>query len=184
MKDGLDDLIACCKEGNPECQKQLYQQFYNYGMTICSRYARNREEAKELLNDGFYKVLTRLDKYNPELSFKGWINKIFVNTAIDHYRKTQHEPYNVDLEYAETYETDSEILAQISAAEVLELVQQLPPAYRMVFILYAVEGFKHHEIAEKLGITTGTSKSNLAKARAKLKTLIASTHQSKGRYAG
>lgn len=178
----LQEWIQGCRRGEPSSQKKIYYHFFNYGMTICSRYARNEEEAKEILNDGFVKVFLKIDKYSSHLSFKAWVNTILVNTAIDHFRKSQSSIFMVDLVHAQHVEVNAQILADISARELLDLVQQLSPAYRMVFNLHVVEGFTHVEIADKLGISVGTSKSNLAKARLKLKTMIQSQEEKKSKY--
>lgn len=175
-------IIESCRRQDPASQKRLYQHFYNYGMTVCARYAQNREEAKEIFNDGFYKIFTKIHQYNPEYSFKGWLSRIMVNTAIDHYRKNQTKPQLVDIVHAQHYETQSIAVDNISKKEILQLVQTLAPSYRMVFILHAVEGYKHPEIAERLGITIGTSKSNLAKARTKLKAMLISLEKKSNKY--
>lgn len=168
----LSKIIEKCRAQERESQRRLYQHFYNYGMTVCLRYAAHREEAKEILNDGFVKVFTKIDKYSPQLSFKGWLNKILVNTAIDHFRRRKNDPQIVDIVHAQHYEIDGDALQNLSMQEVFMMVNELPPAYRMVFNLHVVEGYKHPEIAEKLGISVGASKSNLAKARMKLKAMI------------
>ena len=181
-KSELQQLILACRKNDLSSQKQIYRHFYNYGMTICFRYAQHSEEAREILNDGFVKALTKLDQYTPTLSFKAWLNKILVNTAIDHYRKKQSSPQTVDLIYAQHIETSAGILDELSTQDILKMVQQLSPAYRMVFSLYVVEGFKHKEIAQKLGISVGTSKSNLAKARIKLKAMMQLLDEKKSKY--
>ena len=181
-KEALITLLNACKRKDPKSQKELYRHFYNYGMTICSRYARNREEAKEVMNDGFVKIFTKLDQYNYSLSFKAWVNRIMVNTSIDHYRKHQSEPRTVDLIHAQHIDTNQSVLENLSAGDILKLVQHLSPSYRIAFNLFVVEGFKHEEIAEKLGISSGTSKSNLAKARLKLKVMIQSLEDKKSKY--
>lgn len=168
----LSQLIEQCRANDRTSQRLLYRHFYNYGMTVCLRYARNREEAKELLNDAFVKVFLKIDKYNSKLSFKGWLNKILVNTAIDYFRKHQSEPQIVDLVHAAHYEVAAEALQNLSKDAIFEMVNQLSPAYRMVFNLHVVEGYSHPEIAEQLGISVGASKSNLAKARMRLKAMI------------
>lgn len=166
------DLIQGCIRGELKFQKLLYKKFYSYSMSVCLRYAESRDEAAEILNDGFMKIFTNIKMYTPEKSFKGWLRRIMVNTAIDHFRRNSREYNRLDLVYAENeYAVDS-TLDQISAAEIMAMVQQLPPAYRMVFNLYAIEGYTHPEIAEKLEISEGTSKSNLFKARLKLQKMI------------
>lgn len=181
-KQALTELIKACKKKDPQSQKTLYRHFYNYAMTICSRYARNREEAKEIMNDGFVKIFTKLDHYNFSLSFKAWLNRIMVNTSIDHYRKYQSAPRTVDLVYAQHVETDFSVIQKLSAADILKLVQRLSPSYRIAFNLFVIEGYKHDEIAKKLGISSGTSKSNLAKARLKLKMMIQALEDKKSKY--
>lgn len=172
----LKSLIRGCRKGKRESQKELYAQFYNYAMSVCLRYSRNREEAQEIVNDGFMKVFTRLDKYNDSLSFQGWLRRIMVNSAIDFYRRNEKHYNHMDIVHASDVSTNADSISQLSEQEIMEAVQQLPPAYRMVFNLYAIEGYKHDEIAHKLGISAGTSKSNLAKARMKLKKVLEETH--------
>lgn len=178
----LQELLKSCKTGNRDSQKEVYGHFYNYGMTVCSRYARDREEAREILNDGFLKAFTALEKYDAQRSFKGWLNRILVNTAIDYFRKNRSKPQLIDLIHAQHVEVAATAIDQLSTAEILSLVQKLSPAYRMVFGLHAIEGFTHSEISEKLGISVGTSKSNLAKARVKLKAMIHSLENKKTKY--
>ena len=181
-QEELAQLIEACKAKDPPSQKRLYQHFFNYGMTVCSRYASDREEAREILNDSFVKVFFGLDKYDPQRSFKGWINRIMVNTAIDYFRKRQSQPRVVDIVYAQHAETSAQAVSNLSAQELLAMVQKLSPAYRMVFSLHVIEGYKHEEIAKKLGITAGTSKSNLAKARVKLKAMISQQADKMNKY--
>lgn len=178
----LASLVKKCRQQNRTAQEEVYRHLYNFAMTICSRYAATTEEAKEILNDGFVKVFTRLDKYDDDLSFHGWVKKIMVNTAIDHYRKNKKQIKTVDLVQAMTANISPDILSALSTQEILKLVQQLTPGYRMVFNLAVVEGYTHAEIAEKLGISVGTSKSNLAKARQKLLLLINANENFNRRY--
>lgn len=169
-------LIRDCRKGKRESQKELYRQFYNYAMSICLRYSRDREEAKEIVNDGFVKVFTKLDKYTDSMSFKGWMRRIMINSAIDFYRKNEKHYHSMDIVYAQGVSVDEEGVSKLSEEEIMNAVQQLPPSYRIVFNLYVVEGFKHEEISYKLNISIGTSKSNLAKARMKLKTMLISMY--------
>ncbi len=148
-------------------------------MKVGVRYAQHEEEAREMVNDAFVKVFQKISThYDLQYSFKAWFNKILVRTAVDYYRKRQYDPIVVDIAPLHiSYATDP--LDQLSAQEILQLVQTLPPAYRMVFNLFALEGYKHYEIAELLGITEGTSKSNLAKARKHLQAKIHHLYQEK-----
>lgn len=168
--DRQQALIAGCVAGKRAAQKQLYEQYYGGMLSICMRYANNYEEAKDILSEGFMKVFKNIHKFQPRHSLASWIKRIMINTAIDHYRKNKKHKRQVDIEYA-VNEADSSthsVLNRLSAAEIMKLVQRLTPAYRTVFSLYVIEGYKHHEIATMLGVSEGTSKSNLAKARAKL----------------
>lgn len=142
------------------------------GMGICSRYSKNQEETKEVLNDGFMKVFTHIRKFDVDRPFVSWFSKILVNTAINHYRKNLKHELDLELTMAKSLKQDESILSGISYKEVLEMIQELPPAYRMVFNLHAIEGYKHREIAQELGITAGTSKSNLSRAREHLQVIL------------
>lgn len=151
----------------------LYQAYYNYGMSISLRYATNRDEASEVLNDAFMKMFGNLHKFDLTRPFKPWLSKILVNTAIDHYHKKQRE-IQVEKIHDAKYESDTEkILSGISYQEVIGLLQKLPPSYRTVFNLYVIEGYTHDEIANLLNIATGTSKSSLFKAKEQLKVILA-----------
>lgn len=138
-------------------------------MGVCLRYARSRDEAIEIVNDGFYKIMTNLDKYSPGLSFKGWVRRIMINCAIDHFRRNEKHYDNVDISFVRDENLRPEVLDQLSTEVIMQAVQNLPPSYRIVFNLYCIEGFHHAEIAQKLNISEGTSKSNLNIARTKLK---------------
>ena len=145
-------------------------------MAICLRFARSRESALEMLNDGFLKVFLKIDQYDPDYSFRPWLRKILVNSAIDHYRKYEQKPTEENWlpeQYPSTY---NDALDQLEFDDLLLIMQKLPPAYRMVFNLYVVEGLAHADIAEQLNISIGASKSNLAKARMKIKDLLRSSH--------
>ena len=167
-------IIEGCRRHDRAFQKELYQLFYQYTLKVGLNYASSLEEAREIVNDVFLKVFSKIEQYNPEQSFKPWLNKITVYTAIDYYRKNiKNELVTEDLEFMpEVEDTSDNALAQISAEELRSLVQQLSPACRAAINLYAIEGYEHHEIAAMLDISVGTSKSNLFKARAKLKTLL------------
>lgn len=168
----MDDLIKGCLEQDRSSQKALYRRFFGYSLSICLRYAPNREEAVEIVNDGFMKVFTRIGTYDPKRSFKSWLGRIMVNTAIDHYRATHKHYHHDGLETALEAEFPVNIIDKLSYDELIALVQQLPASYRTVFNLHAIDGYKHEEIAEMLSISVGTSKSNLFKAREALKLKI------------
>jgi RNA polymerase sigma-70 factor (ECF subfamily) len=182
----LQELIRLCRKNDRKAQERLFKISYPLALSVCRRYTRDLEEAQSVVNEGMLKVFRELDQYTLELPFGGWVRRIMVNTSIDHYRKIKRylDRY-AELDTEDTnpvYEKD--ILDHISADEILTLVQDLSPAYQMVFSLYAVEGYTHREIAEKLGISEGTSKSNYAKARAKLQKSIALLHTIKQQQNG
>ncbi|UFH54854.1 RNA polymerase sigma factor [Spirosoma sp. KNUC1025] len=170
----LTDLLAGCLRNQRQSQELLYRQFYGYAMSICLRYVPTREGALEVLNDGFLKVFTRLDQYDPAQPFKGWLRRILINTAVDHYRQEVRHHYHEDIEQAEkTIVSESvDAFSQLAHEDLLALIQRLSPAYRMVFNLYVIDGFTHEEIAGQLGISIGASKSNLARARENLRLLL------------
>lgn len=173
------ELIEGCIRGDLKSQKMLYKMFYGFSMGVCLRYADSREEAAEILNDGFMKVFTSISTYQPDKAFKGWLRRIMVHTAIDHYRKNSKHYHSLDLVYAESELGVEDVLDTISAEEILAMVQQLSPAYRLVFNLHVIEGYSHPEIAEKLQISEGASKSNLFKARMKLQKMISHSDREK-----
>ena len=153
-------------------QKMLYQEFYAYGMSICLRYADNRDEAAEILNDGFMKVFQNIARFDLTRPFKPWLRRIIVNTAINHYHQKNRAIKAEELNRVNQNATEEKILSGISYDEILEMLRKLPPAYRTVFNLHVIEGYKHEEIAAMLGVSVGTSKSNLFKAKEQLKRIL------------
>jgi len=168
----LKSLLKGCRKKNRKAQKELYMLFYNYAMSVAMRYSSDPMEAQEIANDAFIKVFNKLDLYDEAKSFKGWLRRIVVNTSIDYHRKSMKFSKQQNIEDALHVSDPEQALSRLSERELLDFVQQLSPAYRTIFNLYVIEGYKHEEIAKQLGINVGTSKSNLAKARAKLKELI------------
>jgi RNA polymerase sigma factor (sigma-70 family) len=166
-------LLERCQANDRLSQTQLYRMFYNYGMTVASRYAPNRDDAAEILNDAFVRTMQNLDKFNRELPFKAWFNKILVRSAINYYRRYTVKRLDAQpITESDDQPFDAEILSGLSAQDILKLVQQLPQSYRLAFNMYAIEGYSHPEIAEMIGISEGTSKSNLFKARKRLMEMI------------
>ena len=144
-------------------------------MSVCLRYAKSEDDAVEVLNDGFLKVFKNLKKFDQTRSFKAWLRTILINTALDHYRKEKKHMHQEDISEVRNLDSGKRTDADLSYEELLQLVQRLSPAYRTVFNLYVIDGYKHHEIADMLGISEGTSKSNLTKARANLRDMIERT---------
>ncbi len=184
----LQEVIKRCMKGDRKAQERLFKVSYPLSLSVCRRYTLDLEEAQSVVNEGMLKVFRELDQYSPEFPFGGWLRRIMVNSAIDNYRRIkryqQRFPEIKDEADFSAPSFDENILDKISADELLRLVQELSPAYQMVFSLYAVEGYTHREIAEKLGISEGTSKSNYAKARAKLQKAVASFYTIKQQQHG
>jgi RNA polymerase sigma factor (sigma-70 family) len=171
-EEDLHQLIRGCIKQDRKAQKMLYKSFYGFAMGICLRYAGNRDEAAEVLNQGFFKVFTNIERYDAQRPFKAWLGKIMINVSIDFYRANLKMAYTDDLEKAE-HISDGDIADKnLNYDDLLAMVRQLPQAYRTVFNLFAIEGYSHEEIGEMLNISDGTSKSNLHKARQKLKAMI------------
>lgn len=172
-KPDLKTIIANCKKGKPQSQEALFKMMYNFGMSITYRYARNLQEAEEMANDGFFKMFKYLHNYKTEIPFKVWLRRIMINCCIDHYRKYHKKESIIDHSIHDELELVAEMEKNTMEYEdLINALKCLSPSYRMVFILHVIEGYKHSEISEQLNISIGTSKSNLAKARAKLKIII------------
>ncbi|TAE18563.1 MAG: RNA polymerase sigma factor [Bacteroidetes bacterium] len=174
-----EQMLKGCQAGQAHAQQKLYQQFYGKMMSVCLRYAKDREEAQDILQEGFIKVFASLSHFKNEGSLEGWVRRIMVNTAINHYHryKKQQAETSLDHDLQEQYSLthnfdDIDVIQKINYEELLLLIRSLPPAYQTVFNLYVIEGYSHKEIGEMLQINEGTSKSNLAKARMKLQKQI------------
>ncbi|WP_256011322.1 RNA polymerase sigma factor [Desertivirga xinjiangensis] len=178
----VDDLLEGCQRNDRKAQEQLYKTLAPRMLGVCMRYAKNIFEAEDMLQNGFTKVFQKISEYRSDGSFEGWIRRIMVNTAIEVYRKNQRmlEIVNID-EVNDTAQATFDING-LEAKDLLKIIQELSTGYRMVFNLYAIEGYTHKEIGEKLGISEGASKSQLSRARAILKEKI--NKMEGGRYAG
>lgn len=174
LSDDLPLLIKGCISGDRASQAKLYSLYARKMMGVCMWYARNREEAEEILQDGFMRVFTYIKKFSGEGSFEGWIRTTMVSAALSKYRNKSYHLRPVVQFDSDTHEVAEEarFASQYDEKELVKLVQILTPAYRMVFNLYVFEGMKHREIAEALKISEGTSKRNLADARKILQTAL------------
>ncbi|NNE54591.1 MAG: RNA polymerase sigma factor [Flavobacteriales bacterium] len=174
----LQSLIEGCVAEDRVSQRQVYEMYYSKMLGVCMRYTKDLDQAKDLLQDGFIKVFAKVGKFNQEGSFEGWIRRIVVNTCIDHFRRQRNEFVLVDndsvLEQYSGVDEDEDDSSQyeFKASQVIEAMQYLSPAYRTIFNLYVFENLQHKEIAKRLDITIGTSKSNLAKAKKNLKKIL------------
>ena len=165
MSEAIDHIVKECQAFDPRAQRDLYVHFKDKMFGVCLRYAGNYDDAQDILQDGFVKVFEKIGQFRFEGAFEGWMRRIMVNTALEKYR-LQCQIINIndgikELEKTSAPDTGSEI----SVKELLKFVQELSPRYRLVFNLFAIEGYSHKEISEMLDITEGTSKSNLSRAR-------------------
>ena len=161
-----NELIQSCIVGDRYSQSQLYELFVPKMFAICLRYCKNREEAEEVVQEGFVQVFKSLKNFKYQGSFEGWVRKIMVHCAIQHYRSKTKMFSIIHIDNINGEEAGvEEIISQLGKKELLKMVQALPPAYRMIFNLYVFEGMKHREIAGHLGISEGTSKSNFFDAK-------------------
>jgi len=166
----LDELIHKCKKGNRQAQAELYRRYSGILFGMCLKYSQNKTEAEDNLHDSFMTIFDKIDQFGFKGSFEGWIKRITVNTVLQKYRKDQH--LNV---ISENHEDEVEVEtddSDISLSTLLGYIQELPHKYRLTFNLYVLDGYSHKEISEMLGTSTGTSKSNLARAKAILRDRI------------
>jgi RNA polymerase sigma factor (sigma-70 family) len=167
------DLIKGCIAGDRRMQEELYRRFSPKMYAVCLRYANNADDAQDLLQEGFIKVYRNLHRFRAEGSFEGWIRRVFVNTSIEHFRKKSTRLSMVtDKEENTIEDADITALHKLAEKDSINIIQELSPGYRTVFNLYVVEGYSHKEIGELLGISEGTSKSQLARAKGVLQKKI------------
>jgi len=173
----VQEWIRACREGNSRAQRKLFKHFYSLVMRICMRYAGSTDEAADMLNEGFLKVFSNLDKYENTGSFEAWLKRVVCNAALDYRRRfvKKVDFVNID-EMPDTKqiadEAVNDAVARISSQELVELIQQLPPVTRMVFNMFVFEGYSHRDIALALNITENTSAWHVNSARSKLKEAI------------
>jgi RNA polymerase sigma-70 factor (ECF subfamily) len=181
----IDELIKRCKANDRKAQELLYKQFASKMLGVCLRYATDRMEAEDMLQNGFIRVFGKIQDYRGEGSFEGWVRRIMVHSSIEYYRK-HHKMLSV----ADMDDTGKEpsvnplAMANLDARDLMALIQRLSPGYRMVFNLYAIEGYSHREIGEIMGISEGASKSQLSRARTILKEQITQSNGKRYEHAG
>ena len=178
-QDRLREIIESCQRGKRSAQKQLFNSFYAKMLGICMRYTNDKDQAQEVVQEGFIKIFEKLGEFDFKGSFEGWMRRIMVNASIDMIRKKKRTAFSTDEEFLfdqnTLYKDDTSIdqlLLKLKAEEAMNAIQELSPAYQTVFNLYVIENYSHAEIAEILGISEGTSKSNLAKAKQNLRKLL------------
>lgn len=185
IKQNIDDLLEGCKAGNRKMQEALYKLTSSKMLAVCMRYAKDQMEAEDVLQMGYIKVFQKVNEYRGDGSFEGWIRRIMVNTAIESYRKNLRSMNVVPVEDAYEQPSTGFDFSRLGMQDLMKVIQSLADGYRLVFNMYAIEGYSHKEIAEQLGISEGASKSQLSRARAILKEKITKLENiNYGNYAG
>jgi len=174
--DNLDDIVKGCIDGKSSAQEKLYKLFSRKMYGVCLHLTKDQDSAEEILQEGFIKVFNNLAQFKNLGSFEGWVRKIMVNTALEHYRKQTHFQLVNEQEIANEEISFDDIESDILAEDLMTFIQELTPQYRMVFSLYAIEGYSHAEISDMMTISVGTSKSNLSRARKILQDRVIETY--------
>lgn len=176
LENNLNELIDGCRLGNRKAQEMLYKVFAAKMLGVCMRYATDKMEAEDMLQDGFIKVFSKIKDFKGEGSFEGWTRRIMVHSSIEYYRKHHKMIRFMDWELAGAEQSvNVEAISNLEAKDLLAIIQTLSPGYKMVFNLYAIEGYSHKEIGEMLNISEGASKSQLSRARTILKEMVNKT---------
>lgn len=170
-KKEYQDIVDGCTQHEPTAQKRLYERFCGKMMAVCCRYVKSREEAEDILQEAFLKVFQNIHKYGFQGSLEGWIRRIMVNTAIDYIRKNKALVMETQLNenQHDAVNDDADALANLEVDYLMQIIQELPDGYRLVFNMFAIEGYSHNEIAEQLNITASTSRSQYARAKGFIK---------------
>jgi RNA polymerase sigma factor (sigma-70 family) len=171
-----EELIEGCRRQDRQAQKRLYDQYASKLFALCCRYIKDKMEAEDVLITAFTKILNRIDQYTGEGNFEGWMRKVVVNDALSYLRKNKNMYLETDIAAAD-FEPDEKLEDQLEAEDLLKMIESLPTGYRIVFNLYAIEGYSHKEIGEQLGISENTSKSQLSCARVALQKCLLETEQ-------
>lgn len=179
-------IIEGCSRHERKAQKVLYEKYSHLLLGVCMRYASNKAEAEDILQDSFLKIFFRIGDYSGTGSFVGWLRKVVVNTAITHYHVNLKYRYHIEIEEYASVESGIAGFDEdfFTADELYKVLNDLPRGYRMIFNLYAVEGYKHKEIAEMMGIDTNTSKSQYSRARAVIREKLEKLGKLKDNYSG
>ncbi len=175
--NSLMEVVEDCLRGKESAMKKFYEHFHGFALSVCMSYCENRDDALEIMNDGFLKVFKNLDKIENIERIKPWLRRIMINVAIDHFRKNvKKQSTQLSENVADPNYGDASVYAKLSSEDIMKAVQSLPTNYRMVFSLYAIEGYSHKEIGEMLKIAESTSRANLSLAngllREKLKRIM------------
>jgi RNA polymerase sigma factor (sigma-70 family) len=174
-----EELLKGCVEERQDCQKELYKRFAGKMMVVCTRYAKDKLEAEDMLQEGFIKVFDNIGKFKKEGSLEGWVRRIMVNTALNKIRTNKMQFEDIANTSYQFSDSDSNVIDKMSEQAILDIINRLPNGYRYVFNMFAIEGFTHKEIAERLGIEEASSRSQYAKARKYLQNQIITLEQIK-----
>lgn len=168
------NLIQLCKRGKPSAQREVYSRFSPMMFAVALRYTNRRADAEDILQDAWVKVFRHIKSFTEHNSFEGWLRRIVVNTAITHYRRNQKHAFQLDVDEVHATPADFEAFKELefTREELAAAIAQLPKGYGIVFNLYVIEGYKHKEISEQLGIDLNTSKSQLSRARKYLQGIL------------
>lgn len=168
---GLDEIIKACKKQQPAAQKELYTRYRDVLFGICRRYVKLEEDAEDVFIEGFYKIYKNIESFRGAGSFEGWMKRIIINESLMYLRKRKHFHLSIETDNVQI-KMDPKVINNLQYHDVIKLLDLLPTGYRTVFNLYVVEGYKHREIAELLGISINTSKSQLILAKKRLQSLV------------
>lgn len=172
LKNEEHNLILAIQRREEWALKKIYEEHYHYLYPLCLRYAKDEEEAEDILHEGYIKIFRNITKYKAGTSLKSWMRRIMVNSAIDHYRERKRKRTEAITPVIDLRFQKPDVLSKLTADEIISALTKLSPTYRTVFNMFVVEGFSHREIAQTLNITESTSRSNLVKARNKLKSIL------------
>jgi RNA polymerase sigma-70 factor (ECF subfamily) len=159
------EIIKGCIGGDSKAQKRLYDQYSKIMFGICLRYSNSYDDAKDILQDGFIKIFGKIGQFSFSGSFEGWMKRIFINTALEHYRTNKNYQNQTDVEFANDNPHHDYTIEKITQKEIMTILNKMSPGYRSVLNLFIIEGYSHAEIGEMMGISEGTSKSQLSRAR-------------------
>ncbi len=168
------ELISACARKEPNAQKQLFNQYAGKMLGVCARYCPNMEDAKDALHEGYIKIFKQIDRFNGKAKLETWMTRIMINTAIDHFKHSiKFKEYDQKARESDEYSyIEFNDKKEVKMSDLHAVINKLPDGYRVIFNLYAIEGYSHKEIAQELGISVGTSKSQLARARKQLQRLV------------
>lgn len=168
-----EEIIKGCCKNQPSAQRMLYDKFASKMLGVVLRYANDETEAHDILQDGFVKVFNKISSFTMEGSLEGWVRRIMVNTALDQYRKNKKRMKDIKIDDVSFYLSQNDFIEEsLMADDLLKIINAMPKGYRVVFNLFAIEGYSHKEIAEKLGVTENTSKSQYSRARQFVKKIL------------